>query len=64
MHLRLPKGITAKYLFDYIETYEQEDIGFDDEANRNFDILQPYEKISLAQKKEEELRKIFDNSDT
>lgn len=64
LHLKIPKDQTANYLFDYVETYDKEDIGFDDEVKRNFDILQPYEKVSLSKQRQESLRKIFDNSDT
>lgn len=48
--LRLPKTEKVSYLFNFIECLEEEEIGFDNEFNRMFDILQPYEKVSLKNK--------------
>jgi hypothetical protein len=61
--LKVPKNETVQYLFDLIECHEDEDIGFDQEPNRNFDILQPLERMSLQDRKKETIGAVFYNSD-
>lgn len=49
----------AQYLYDYVVSRE-ENLGFEeDEAEREFDILEPYDKINLSERKGEKLGKIF-----
>lgn len=46
-------------MYDYVLSRE-EDLGFeDDESRRVFDIIEPYEKLNLSERKHEQLGKIF-----
>ena len=36
------------YLYDYVES-EETDCGFEDEFQRNFDILRPYDQLNLSE---------------
>lgn len=50
----------AQYLYDYVFSRE-EDLGFqEDETKRIFDIIEPYEKLNLSERKKEPLGKIFE----
>jgi hypothetical protein len=50
----------AQYLYDYALSREN-DLGFEnDETKRVFDIIEPYDKINLSEKKGEKLGKIFE----
>jgi hypothetical protein len=49
---------TAKYLFDYVLGIDEQ-IGFENDEERKFDILRPYDKFNLSQCINQTLKQIF-----
>lgn len=50
----------AQYLYDFILS-RQNDLGFDsDDTKRVFDVIEPYDKLNLSDRKNEKLGKIFE----
>ena len=72
MRLRLPNGeqlvLTVppeqkvEYLFEYVESLE--DCGFEENVYRKFDIIRPYDKLTLADKRTNTLQEAFGETDS
>lgn len=70
--LRVPSGESIKffvnsnekvqYLFDYVNS-ENADLGFENDKKRHFDIIRPYDKYSLNDKKDQKLSIAFEESE-
>lgn len=73
IRLRLPNGEAvivvvdpsekAKYLFDYVQGMDK-DIGFEKDADRNFNIIRPYDKLNLGENLTRSLKEVFEGSDS
>lgn len=59
--IRLPNGLTRElnlpqeyrvgYLYDYVLSDPAEDIGFENDLDRNFEFVRPYETLDLDKSK-------------
>ena len=71
--LRLPNGENmiltvspnekVQYLFDFVESQER-DMGFQNDNERPFSIMRPYDRLNLEDHKDKTLREVFQDSES
>lgn len=64
IELIVDKEEAVQYLFDYVSSLEKEDIGFENEPVRKFDIVRPFDRLYLMGRKHERLAVVFADSDS
>ena len=62
MKFTVGKSEKISYLYDYVES-EETDCGFEDEVQRNFDILRPYDQLNLSEFMNKTLEEVFEGSE-
>ena len=58
----VPEDFKIQYLFDFVEC--QEDIGLEENVYRKFDIIRPYDKLTLGEVKDKTLKEVFGDTES
>lgn len=58
----VPDHLKVQYLFDYVDC--QEEIGLEQDVDRKFDIIRPYDKLTLSGSKNKTFREVFGETDS
>lgn len=57
IQLVAPPNASIQYLFDYVNATS--DIGFEEDVYRKFDIIRPYDKLTLSSVKDKTFEEVF-----
>lgn len=58
----VPEEVKVEYLFEYVEC--QEEVGFEEDVERKFDIIRPYDRLTLREKRGMSLKEVFGETDS
>ena len=62
MQLIVPSDEKVQYLFDYVDSLEE--VGFEENVWRKFDVIRPYDKLTLSEVKKQTLGEVFGQTDS